>query len=340
MLLHQIREAFEEYNITWEEDKPIVIRTNCKEKTKIPLVVENWTRALTKVSCAEAVKTTNSIYISFEEQSKNIYINIFPTTGTVMLQETSKTGKTKGQWLYKNAQAIKAELNRNETTTVSSSASREILTNQSQDTSDKTAPRKRSLPKNSAAVSDTQPKKRKLHKITQSRTQPLDPDDNRQRTNSITQTRCDDAKSHKLSPSNIRTSTPKVTKPTKNTLVKFKLLGDQEWSRGLIMKSQPTWKTNHKYDNWVNIITKENQQRTKKSINWECVDRWMELRDNTPDSPIINGTNTQVPKMQEEMYPMDLEKQDREYTSLTTAVTQILNFKILSTPVKQKNNSM
>ena len=117
MLLQKIRDALHnEHQITWEEeDQPIVIRTKCKDKNKIPSIVNKWKSAILNVSNSIAENRANSIYINIELEESNIYVNIFPTTGTVMIQGK----RIAAQWLYSNAPAINAELQNDETTTSS-----------------------------------------------------------------------------------------------------------------------------------------------------------------------------------------------------------------------------
>ena len=49
-------------------------------------------------------------------------------------------------------------------------------------------------------------------------------------------------------------SNKELVKPNRDSLVKFKLTGRDEWRRCKIMTSQPTWKRRSKYSNYVNII--------------------------------------------------------------------------------------
>ena len=69
-----------------------------------------------------------------------------------------------------------------------------------------------------------------------------------------------------------------LIKPQRNALIKFKLVGGDEWRRCKVMASQPTWKPHRKYVNHVNIIIKENDTRVERSLDWCLVAEWRELK--------------------------------------------------------------
>ena len=65
----------------------------------------------------------------------------------------------------------------------------------------------------------------------------------------------------KTSEKKVKSNKEELVKPKRDSLVKFKLIGEDEWRRCKIMTSQPTWKRRSKYPNYVNIIIKENDNR-------------------------------------------------------------------------------